>query len=149
MCRASTEQKASATGIYCRNIERQGISASEGSTENENGLAQRDIAFYSLPHLLSQSIRAFGNSEWPVGCFRQLKLWVRGVHMRKAVFFAICFAILAATAYGQSSSTMADDQVNASYLQGVKPYSRATGSNADGGGCWESTQRERCWESIR
>ena len=142
--------KKQAQRVFTVEISRgQGISASGGSTENENGLAQRDIAFYSLPHLLSQSIRAFGNSEWSAGCFRQSKLWVRGVHMRKAVFFAICFAMLAATAYGQSSSTMADDQVNASYLQGVKPYSRATGSNADGGGCWESTHRERCWESIR
>jgi hypothetical protein len=73
-------------------------------------------------------------SEWFVGCFRQYRLWVQGVHMRKAVFSAICFAVLTATAYGQSSSTMADDQVNASYLRGVKPYSRATSSNADGGG---------------
>jgi hypothetical protein len=54
--------------------------------------------------------------------------------MRRAVFFAICFAMLAAGAYGQSSSTMADDQVNAGYLQSVKPYTLAAGSNADGGG---------------
>jgi hypothetical protein len=55
--------------------------------------------------------------------------------MRKAVSFAIFFAsLVAGTVYGQSASTMADDQVNASYLQRVKPYSLATGSNADGGG---------------
>jgi hypothetical protein len=54
--------------------------------------------------------------------------------MRKAVFFAIFFALVTGTVYGQSASTMADDQVNASYLQGMKPYMHATGSNADGGG---------------
>jgi len=66
MCRASTEQKASATGIYCRNIERQGISASGGSTENENGLAQRDIAFYSPRSLDNDDVWWLG--RWRRGC---------------------------------------------------------------------------------
>jgi hypothetical protein len=69
-------------------------------------------------------------------------------HAQRRIF-AICCAVLAATAYGQSSSTMADDQVNASYLQGVKPYSRAAGSNAEGGGVLGRHSSGAVLESIR
>jgi len=54
--------------------------------------------------------------------------------MRKALVLGIFFALSAATVYGQSGSTLADDQVTASYLAGVKPHTLAANSNADGSG---------------
>jgi hypothetical protein len=54
--------------------------------------------------------------------------------MRKAVFLGIFFALSAGTVYGQSGSTLADDQVTASYLASVKPHTLAANSNADGSG---------------
>ena len=82
-----------------RIFEFRGISTG-GGLEFENGLASRGIALYCVPHSPGHTIRASGYSEWSVGCLRQFKITGMGCAQ-----FAIFFALVAGTVYGQSASS--------------------------------------------
>lgn len=120
MCRASTGHKASATGIYYRNIERTRHKRERVSTENELGLAWRSIALHSFPHLLSH-LSACWQQRVVCRLLPTIKIIGKGCAHAQSRIFCDLFCRVGGRCLWAEFVDQGGRSVDASYLQGVKP----------------------------